>query len=236
MERSKKRPYALSTSRTLALLLHYFVGYSFIYRIIASQLTILIKPGAMYILPSIQLGMYALVVFVTVALAWPSIKHSYHRFIEQWYKNINLIIVLCVISFIVNISLSLLVSYVTSTTGSNNQNLIEQSSTMMPFLTILSTCLVAPIVEECVFRSGLFAFIRKKFNFFLAALLSSVFFASLHFSEALFTGNFNDLSYLIVYTAIGFVFAYAYEKSDSVMVSGSIHFLNNAMAMLQMML
>lgn len=233
---NNQRPFSLSTFRTITLLLHYFIGYAFIYRILASQITLYLQPASTYILPSIQWTMYGLVTVITVLLAWPSIKHSYQRFRDNISRNLAYIAILCVVGIVLNIALSMLISTLTNTTGSNNQQSIQEASNVIPLMTIVSSCIVAPIVEECVFRSGLFTFLRRKLNFVFAAIISSAFFASIHFVDALFTGNFNDLSYLIVYTGIGIVLAYAYEKSDSIMVSGSVHFLNNALSMITMFL
>lgn len=235
-EHQKNHVFVLSAPRTIALLLHYFICYMWVYRIAASYITLSFDPQAVLILPWIQWIIYAITFGVSAALAWPAIVHAKKTFCKHLRRNIRYILLLAIALLVINMALSILVSLVTKTNGSYNQQIIRQASTSIPFVTAIATTLIAPFIEECVFRCGAFAIIRKKGGFFLAAIISSLLFASIHFLDSIITGDFSDLSYLVVYMALGMVLAYSYEKSDNAAVPFAIHCINNVISMSMMLL
>lgn len=232
--KTNKKLYSLSFPRMLGLLAHYFLGYLFFYRIIASRISLFLVPDTNIILPWIQICSYIFTAGIAVCLAWPAICDSYRRFIVNKRNSITWIGMLIAIILVVNIAMSFIVSLLTQTTNSANQQEIEQASTMIPVITLLSTCLFSPVVEELVFRAGVFSFLRGKRGFIISALISSILFGSIHIVDSLFAGNFVDASYLLVYAAVGMVLAYGYEKTDSVLVPIGIHVINNVVSILLM--
>lgn len=89
-------------------------------------------------------------------------------------------------------------------------------------LFILTIVIIAPFLEEVVFRKVLFGALTNKLPVGVAALFSSVVFAAIHF----------DFAYLLVYTGMGLVFCYFYYKTKRLFVSFSIHALMNGTALL----
>src|SRR5574341_1579342 len=81
---------------------------------------------------------------------------------------------------------------------------------------------VAPFFEEVFFRGFIYPLIKKFLGFRWAMILSSVFFATLHFSF---------LAFLPI-TCIGLFLAYLYEKTGSLFSSIAFHSLNNLVAVL----
>ena len=81
----------------------------------------------------------------------------------------------------------------------NTARLMDIARTTPWFLIVIS---IIYILEEIVFRKILFGTLYKKFNFFIAAIISSLVFAAIHF----------DFTHLLVYTAMGLVFAFLYVK------------------------
>ena len=226
----------LAVWRMLMLLVHYFVGYLYVYRIIATKITLAVDPGATILLPSVQLAIYLFTAGVAIALAWPSLQNSWVRFREHTQSNLKMSAYLVVVILAVNMVLSLLIGLLTQTGNSVNQEEIRNASTVLPLMTILSTCVFAPIIEETVFRAGAFSCLRGKTGFWIAALISSILFGSIHIVDSLLAGNLVDVSYLLVYSGIGMVLAYGYEKSSSCMVPCVVHAANNIISMLFMLL
>lgn len=226
----------LAVWRMLMLLVHYFVGYLYVYRIIATKITLAVDPGATILLPSVQLAIYLFTAGVAIALAWPSLQNSWVRFREHTQSNLKMSAYLVVVILVVNMVLSLLIGLLTQTGNSVNQEEIRNASTVLPLMTILSTCVFAPIIEETVFRAGAFSCLRGKTGFWIAALISSILFGSIHIVDSLLAGNLVDVSYLLVYAGIGMVLAYGYEKSSSCMVPCVVHAANNIISMLFMLL
>ncbi|MFC6171362.1 CPBP family intramembrane glutamic endopeptidase [Loigolactobacillus jiayinensis] len=83
---------------------------------------------------------------------------------------------------------------------------------------ILATIIAAPIMEELVFRRTIFGSLAPFTGNVGAALIASVMFAMAH----------ND-GHLLVYTAIGLVFCYLYQKTGRIQTSIISHMLMNAL-------
>lgn len=93
-------------------------------------------------------------------------------------------------------------------------------------LFILIPAIIAPILEEIIFRKILFGTFYKKMNFFLAALLSSLIFAVLHL----------DFTHLLIYATMGFVFAFLYVQTKRIIVPIIVHMAINTIAVLGQLL
>jgi len=91
---------------------------------------------------------------------------------------------------------------------------------------ILIPAIIAPIVEELIFRKILFGTFYKKMNFFFAALLSSVVFALLHM----------DFEHFLIYATMGFVFAFLYVQTNRIIVPIIVHMALNTIAVLGQLL
>ncbi|GAA0304937.1 hypothetical protein GGQ92_002140 [Gracilibacillus halotolerans] len=91
--------------------------------------------------------------------------------------------------------------------GSENTFEIMAMARQVPLLIIVIT-IIGPILEELVFRKAIFGSLYKKMNFFFAGLLSSFIFAIVHM----------DFSHILVYTAVGFVFAFLYIETKRIIV------------------
>lgn len=102
----------------------------------------------------------------------------------------------------------------------NTENLMDIARIAPSFLLVIS--IIGPILEEIVFRKILFGTLYKKFNFFISALISSLVFATIHF----------DFTHLLVYTSMGFVFAFLYVKTKRLIVPIMAHVTMNTMVAL----
>lgn len=78
---------------------------------------------------------------------------------------------------------------------------------------VIATAILAPIIEEIIFRGLCYRYARKAFPTFAAALISGVIFGISH-------GN--PISFVFT-TILGIILAYAYEKSGSIVPSILIH-------------
>jgi membrane protease YdiL (CAAX protease family) len=87
------------------------------------------------------------------------------------------------------------------------QNLSMQLFSV-PMVSVASV-LVAPIVEETVFRKIIFGYLNKTFNFYVGAIISSLLFAAAHLNLWLVPGYF----------LVGMVFCWVYKKSGSLLPS-----------------
>lgn len=106
-----------------------------------------------------------------------------------------------------------------------NQSTLEQLG-MSPLLLVALTVIVAPIVEETVMRGLILG--RVFNNSYLGVILSSLLFGLLHMPT--------DIGSWIIYGGMGLVLAIVYHKTQKLEYTIAIHFINNALGVLLMLL
>ncbi|MGE7187248.1 CPBP family intramembrane glutamic endopeptidase [Peribacillus sp. NPDC006672] len=89
-------------------------------------------------------------------------------------------------------------------------------------IVIFVTSVIGPILEEIIFRKIIFGSLHKRFNFFISALLSSVIFGLAH----------GELEHLLLYSAMGFTFAFLYAQTGRILVSISAHIAMNTLVII----
>lgn len=103
----------------------------------------------------------------------------------------------------------------------NTQNILSLIN-MFPVV-ILITSIIGPILEEIVFRKILFgALLYKRVGFFFSALISSVIFSLAH----------GEPEHTLLYSAMGFTFAYLYVKTGRIIVPIIAHVSMNTLVVL----
>ena len=106
-------------------------------------------------------------------------------------------------------------------TGSENtQNILNLIETVPAVM--LASSVLGPILEEIVFRKIVFGTLHKRLNFFLSALISSLIFAVAHM----------EFIHILLYTAMGFTFAYLYVKTKRILVPIFAHVTMNTLVVL----
>ncbi|WP_085993404.1 CPBP family intramembrane glutamic endopeptidase [Oceanobacillus senegalensis] len=102
----------------------------------------------------------------------------------------------------------------------NTQNIIGISRAIPLFMIV--PAIVAPILEEVIFRKIIFGRLYKRMNFFFAALLSALIFGAIH----------GELQHLLVYSSMGFVFAFLYVKTKRILTPIIVHAALNSMTVI----
>ncbi|MBM7553261.1 CPBP family intramembrane glutamic endopeptidase [Thalassobacillus pellis] len=105
--------------------------------------------------------------------------------------------------------------------GSQNTQELMEFARLSP-LFILVMVLFAPILEEIIFRKIIFGSIYKRTNFIIAVIVSALAFAASHF----------DFTHMIVYMAMGIVFAYLYVKTKSIITPIIAHMAMNTVVVI----
>ncbi|MBM7573613.1 CPBP family intramembrane glutamic endopeptidase [Aquibacillus albus] len=105
--------------------------------------------------------------------------------------------------------------------GSENTMELMKVARAAPIFILVIT-VIAPILEEIIFRKIIFGSIYKRTNFILAALSSAFIFALIH----------NDLPHILTYTAVGIVFAFLYVQTKRIIVPIIAHMMINSLAVL----
>ena len=135
------------------------------------------------------------------------------------------------IGYVVRVVLTMLLALVVPLQQTDNQANIESllNSTSIVLMLIL-TCVVAPIVEELVFREAIIGAFKDKINPWILTAISIFFFVLLH-SISNSGGIDWNAALMYVPLTIPLVGMYRYYE-DNVAASMLMHFVSNSVAMI----
>lgn len=164
---------------------------------------------------SIFLIILAILYFKTLKNDFKKIKGNFYKMMDSGIKYWLIGLVVMMAS---NIIINLFITGANATNEQGVQELIKSSG----FLSIVAVGILAPIIEELVFRKAF----REVFNNKWAFILSSgLVFGALHVVLSLSSAW--DLFYIIPYSSLGIAFGYMYYKTDNVYTSIFIHMFHN---------
>ena len=215
----------ISNKSILFLIFNYFLGYMYIYPMILSKIYYSFNLSTM-MYDILSFIVYSLMIVSSIIAGFSVLKESYEK-MPKVVKLFESVLLTFVVLFFTSGILNSVVTIITGLNESANQNQIIDAFNQNPILIIFTTVIYAPIVEEIVFRGAIFRGLRSKTNFWISALISGLSFGMIHVFDSLIAGNFLDLLYLIVYGALGFIFCYSYEKNKSIFAPILLHFINN---------
>ena len=172
-----------------------------------------------YILVQLMTAMYAV---------W-----SYREVIQRGFENLvkRRFVRDIAIGYVVRVLLTMLLALVVPLQQTDNQANIESllNSTSIVLMLIL-TCVVAPIVEELVFREAIIGAFKDKINAWILTAISIFFFVLLH---SISNSGGIDWGAALMYIplTIPLVGMYRYYE-DNVAASMLMHFVSNSVAMI----
>lgn len=109
------------------------------------------------------------------------------------------------------------------TQSANTQEILSVID-KIPLMIVVSS-IIGPILEEIIFRKVIFGSLYKRFNFFIAALISSIIFGLAHM----------ELEHLLLYSAMGFTFAFLYVQTKRILVPIIAHVSMNTFVVIVQM-
>ncbi|MEG2351252.1 MAG: CPBP family intramembrane glutamic endopeptidase, partial [Bacilli bacterium] len=122
---------------------------------------------------------------------------------------------------------SLLISILIKQNLSTNEELVRKQITLAPFYMLFACSIVAPIIEEMVFRKSLSGLIKCKWLFILVSGLG---FGLLHVISSY--SNPLEFLYIIPYGSMGCAFAYLLTKTNNITLPIIIHMIHNTVLVL----
>ena len=149
---------------------------------------------------------------------------------------INKILNYFILFIVIKISSSLITGFLSVILGydlvdSENQSAIISLTKSAPLMMLISTSILAPIVEEGVFRLSLRKIIDNKTLFIL---ISGLIFGLMHIFPTDLSLDF-ALIQAITYVTMGFFLAYTYVETNNIWIVISIHAINNLISMLSIL-
>ncbi|PER49469.1 CPBP family intramembrane metalloprotease [Bacillus thuringiensis] len=139
-------------------------------------------------------------------------------------KSWKFILLLTIMLLVGDVIVMVLTSFIGNSYENSKTEAIQQS---VNFFTVLiafvSAAIISPIYEEIFYRGFLYRWLRTRFGIIGAILLSSLIFTIVHIP----TYNAMPVNFLS-----GIVFAWAYERTNSIWPSVIIHGLTNGIMVL----
>lgn len=220
------KPYALDKTRRIAILGLYFIGWIFVIPLLVSIIfhTVGVTDDLMFLFVC-----YLLAAVILLFMAKPLFLAERSLRIQDLCK---ILVIGILLLLLINIVLGFFIKLFFSLETSQNQAEINRIQDINPFIYVVTVAVLAPIVEEVVFRGVIFRMIREKKSFLLAAVVSGFAFGLIHVLTSILSGNFIDAVYLLLYGALGVVFAKAYEDTGSIYASIILHGVYNFIAFL----
>lgn len=191
-----------------------------------------------------QIIIYVSLFIITVVMLWKSIKNDLIKFTKLAKYTIKLAFIGIAALYISMYVIQLTYNSLNITGSSGNQSAIEEMMFSSGTLPLVLYCIVliilAPIVEELIFRKSIFSYL-KKFNLSKnkKIIISALLFGFLHIfstvitllSEGAISEIFTEFILSIPYIAMGFITSYTYAESDeNVICPLIIHIFNNAVS------
>ncbi len=164
------------------------------------------------------------------------IKNDAINYKSSWLKNTLFIIV----GFIILVALTYLMNYIYSLfgfgeddTSQNQQTIIDMLKSDGKIYMILYSVILAPIFEEIVFRKLFYSALKEntKLPVWAIVLIISAVFAFIHVSDV------ESFVYFPQYFVLALIITSGYALAkENIFVSLGLHFLNNLMGVLEILL
>ena len=234
----EKEESTISRKKAIALILLYFLVFTVGFPILLSILLFFIGSSFSTQASLLQFQMitqtiYSLVVLgASVYFGKDLLKESYFALRRHKLFFLLVSIVLWVIMLYSVGVVSMLVSTITEEITSQNQKAVVSMVTSFPAFGVYYTVIFAPIVEELVFRGAIFRWLRTQKGFGFAMLVSCFLFAAMHVLISISSGNYLDLVNIFVYGVMAAYLCLAYEVTGSIYCPILIHFLNNLISII----
>lgn len=204
------------------------VNHSFMFSIlliIIFILLIFILPLYTKITLSIRCLLSVLMFIMVIIFNHKYIIYDYKMFINNKKAYIKFIIKNYLFMLLILFLISILILLINGGEISQNQKSINNIFLKAPIIGLLLSTLYAPFVEENIFRLSLSKIFKNKYLFMI---VSSILFGLLHVIGNI--NSYNDLLYIIQYSAIGFCLSKSYINSKNIFVPIGIHFIQNFIA------
>ena len=121
------------------------------------------------------------------------------------------------------------------TEDSANQEIVSSFIDSYPIFGFFSVVIMAPIVEELVFRFFLCKPLEKKKKW-LGVIVSALLFGGIHLIASIQGGTFlEDLPSLLVYVSMGFALSFRYAQTDNVSSNIIAHAIYNCISFISIL-
>ena len=206
----------------------FFVIFLFFSEII-STLLVTFYPGARTMSISAQRIYIVIMEILFISLIVFTYKEDYKRDFKKFTKKFNDYFKKYLKYWLIGLAVMALSNGILSNLFNKiaeNESAIRDTFKVSPIYVYVASVILAPLLEEAVFRFNLRKIVDDKWSFII---LSGLLFAAMHI-----VGNITawyDLLYIIPYSSLGIAFAYMYADSNNIFVTTMFHLLHNGILM-----
>lgn len=111
-----------------------------------------------------------------------------------------------------------------------NQQAVNAVTKTIPVTMIVAAVIAGPLIEEVIYRWGIFRPIYK-YSPAAAHIISAGLFAFGHISNSFFSGNIYELANMLMYFIVGISLSMSYSITKNFSAPLLIHTLNNSVSM-----
>jgi len=147
------------------------------------------------------------------------LRKEFKKFREDPWEKINIGLGYWAIGIIIMIVSNLVINRIVGG-GASNEEAVQSMIKSLPLVMLINAGFIAPFSEEMVFRKAFRDVLKKRWLF---AICSGFIFGLLH----CLGGPLIEYLYIIPYGVLGFSFALAYDKTDTVFTPLFLHTFHN---------
>lgn len=151
------------------------------------------------------------------------LKEDFANFKKNYKEILDLAFRIWVVGLVLMAISNYAIGLINTNNISNNETAIREMIRNNRIASFLNTALLAPIVEELVFRKSFRLVFKNDIAF---VIISGFIFGALH--VVLSINNAYDFLFLIPYCSLGTAFSYMYYKTKNIFGPLSMHMMHNA--------
>jgi membrane protease YdiL (CAAX protease family) len=178
----------------------------------------------------LTLAVYAVSFLFILITSFKFLKNSFSALFDSFIDAMQAVALGIVVYFIANMAVSfVLLRFMDNIVNPNSQEIINEAQ-LNPDAMLVVSVLLAPIVEETMFRGALFGSIRKRARA-AAYIVSALAFALYHlWPYFIYDFHAGDLLYALQYIPASLVLAWCFERGGSIWAPITLHALINLIA------
>lgn len=207
------------------------------YKKIVYILIFLISMGLIFIVPLfyenkiLNYILEGLIILVLAIVFRKDLKRDFKYFKEYFKEYSGYVFKMYLISLGFMLVLNISIKLFTGLSQATNQTDLNEAFKSNPLLVILAAAIMAPFMEELLFRCIFRKVLNNKYAYLIS---SSIIFGALHVVDDFKSPK--ELLFILSYSLLGFFFGTVYEKTNNLFANIFFHFVQNSMALLGMIL
>ncbi len=229
----KNKPFSLPMQKTEKIFGWFYLPvHVFALPIIMNLLSLYVFPAANITISSTHLNFiyYAVSVVLVFIFMHRFLKNSFSDFCDNILNTVQAVVLGYIFEYALLYAVSIVMMFFMDGLTNPNSAAVLQQVQINKNVMIAVSVLLAPIVEECLFRGVVFGTLHSKSRI-LAYAVSALLFSVYHLWQYLLNGfSWTLLVYLLQYVPASVALGWAYEKGRSIWAPIFLHMVINTIS------